>query len=613
MPQAPGGSPWKKLNSACDRNDVVVVAVAAIIFLGGAMSPPALMDDVDSVNATIARNMLTSGDWVTGRLNRVLYVDKAPLNYWLMAGSYAVFGVHDWAARIPLALAAVALCWVTARFGRWAFSARAGACSGLALASCVGLFLFTRVRIPDVALTLAVTAALWGLARALEDDEPHPRRWALVLGAGLGLGVLLKGMIGLAVPLGAGLLYMLLTRQFFSIRAWKRLHVLWTLGVFLLIAAPWHILAILWNPPYFDFTMASGPGQYRGFFWRYFINEHLLRYLDLRFPRDYNTVPLTQFWLSQWLWMFPWSAFFPAAARLSFKPAGRPGKIRLLALCWAAFVLVFFSFSSSQEYYTMPCYPAFALLIGSAVAEGGSWVRGGTKAVSLTAAAAFVAVMAILFVVRDVATPGDISAALTQNPDSYTLSLGHMRDLTLSSFAYLRAPLILAGAAFLLGAVGSWQRRERYRFGAMVLMMVLFFHAARVALVAFDPYFSSRQLAETLRRAPPGTFISDDQYYSFSSIFFYANREGLLLNGRKNNLEYGSNEPGAPAVFIDDAEFAARWRSEDRYYLATFVDQRARIERLAGKEKLFPLLESGGKLLFTNRAWNTSDGSSKRQ
>ena len=584
-----------------DRSHTAVIAVAAAIFLGCAASPPGLMDDADSVNATIARNMLSSGDWVTGRLNRVLYVDKAPLNYWLMAASYAVFGVHDWAARIPMALAAIALCWITACFGRWAFSARAGLCAGLSLASCVGLFLFTRVRIPDVALTLAVTAALWGLARALDEDEPHPRRWALLLGAGLGVGVLLKGLIALAVPAGAGLLYLLATRQLFSRLAWKRLHVPWAAGVFLLVAAPWHVLAVLRNPPYFDFTMTSGPGQYCGFFWRYFINEHLLRYLNLRFPRDYNTVPLTQFWLSQILWMFPWSAFLPAAARLSYKPAGRAGKTRVLALCWAAFVLVFFSFSTSQEYYTMPCYPAFALLIGSAVAEGGTWVRRGAQAVSLAAGAALIAVIAILVAVRDVATPGDISSALTQNPDSYTLSLGHMRDLTLSSFAYLRLPLVLAGAAFLLGAIGCWQRRERFRIGAMVLMMVLFFHAARVALVAFDPYFSSRPLAEALLRGPPGTFIADDQYYSFSSIFFYANRDGLLLNGRKNNLEYGSNEPGAPAVFVNDAEFASRWQSDDRYYLATFADQRPRIERLAGKQNLYPLQESGGKLLFTNQ------------
>ena len=115
MPQALGGAPWKKLNSACDRNDVVVIAVAAVIFLGCAMSPPALMDDVDSVNATIARNMLTSGDWVTGRLNGVLYVDKAPLNYWLMAASYAVFGVHDFLAASQAPAGRSACSWWGAR------------------------------------------------------------------------------------------------------------------------------------------------------------------------------------------------------------------------------------------------------------------------------------------------------------------------------------------------------------------------------------------------------------------------------------------------------------------------------------------------------------------
>ena len=84
-------------------------------------------------------------------------------------------------------------------------------------------------------------------------------------------------------------------------------------------------------------------------------------------------------------------------------------------------------------------------------------------------------------------------------------------------------------------------------------MMVLFFHAARMALVVFDPYMSSRPLAEALLKAPPGRLIVDDQYYTFSSVFFYTNRRALLLNGRVNNLVYGSYAPDAPKdVFLDD-------------------------------------------------------------
>ena len=90
--------------------------VAAAVYLGCIISPPSLMDDVDAVQAQIARNMLTSGDWVTARLDGVVYLEKAPLIYWTMAVAYTIFGVHDWVARIPIALSAIALCWLTARF-----------------------------------------------------------------------------------------------------------------------------------------------------------------------------------------------------------------------------------------------------------------------------------------------------------------------------------------------------------------------------------------------------------------------------------------------------------------------------------------------------------------
>jgi hypothetical protein len=119
-------------------------------------------------------------------------------------------------------------------------------------------------------------------------------------------------------------------------------------------------------------------------------------------------------------------------------------------------------------------------------------------------------------------------------------------------------------------------------------MMVLFFHAARLALVTFDPYLASRPLAEALNRAPRGHLILDDQYYTFSSIVFYAEayhgQPILLLNGRVNNLEYGSNAPDAPQdVFINDAQF------------------RDRFERLVGRERLHVLIESGGKFVFSNQ------------
>src|SRR5579864_5883068 len=387
------------------RYQLIVLAVAAAVFLGCILSPPSLMDDVDAVQAQIARNMLDSGDWVTARLDGVAYLEKSPLKYWTMAVSYMIFGVHDWAARIPMALLAIALCWLTARIGWWAFGGRAGLYAGLALATCVGLFLFTRILLPDVGLTFTITLAMWALLRALEEEEPHPRRWAWIMVASIAAGLLLKGLIAAVFPIGAGLLYLLLTRQLFVRRTWERLRPFCGALIIVLIAAPWHVLATLRNPPYFYFSMRSVPGEYHGFFWFYFMNEHVLRFLNLRYPRDYNTVPRLYFWLFHLLWLFPWSAYLPAAFRLSYRPTERAGRMRLLALCWTGFLLVFFTFSSTQEYYSMPCYPALALLIGCALTQQ-KWIRAGHRVISAIAALAAIAIAIILAQVWNAPTPG---------------------------------------------------------------------------------------------------------------------------------------------------------------------------------------------------------------
>lgn len=564
------------------------------------------MDDVDAVQAQIARNMLASGDWVTARLDGIAYLEKPPLVYWAMAVSYRIFGVHDLAARIPIVLSAIALCWLTAAFGTWALGKRAGFYAGLCMATCIGLFLFTRILIPDVMQTLTIALALWAFLRAIDEEEAHPRLWATVLAASMGAGLLLKSLIAVVFPVGTGLIYLLCTRRLFSAGTWKRLHPFSGALIALLIAAPWHVLATLRNPPYFAFTLHSGPGQYHGFLWFFFINEQLLRFLNLRYPHDYNTVPRLWFWLLHLVWLFPWSVYLPAVAKLSYRPADRAGRARLLALCWIAFILVFFTFSTTQEYYSMPCYPALALLLGSAMAAGGVWIRRGTRALSVIAGLAAVAVFAILFHVRALPTPGDISAALGHHPGTYTLSLGHMEDLTLDSFAYLRLPLLVAGVAFLVGVLGCLRAARPGAFLAAALMMVLFFHAARLAMVAFDPYLSSRPLAQALMRAPQGQLIAEGHFYDFSSVFFYTNRTGLLLTDRRVNLEYGSYAPGAPQVFLDDSQFRNLWMEPGRYYLVSLRSTLPRYEGLIGPAQLYAVAESGGKLLLTNHPLEAS-------
>ncbi len=579
---------------------LLILLFSAAIYLGGILSPPSLMDDVDAVQAQIAKNMLTSGDWVTARLDGVLYLEKSPLIYWLMAVSYRIFGVSDWAARLPVAFASIGLALLCAYFATWAFGRRAGFYAGLCMSTCVGLFLFTRIQIPDVMLTFTIALSMWAFLRVMDEEEKHPRAWAAVLAMSLGTGLLLKSLIALVFPIAAVLLFLLCSKQLFLWRTWQRLRPLSGTLIILLIAVPWHLLATLRNPPYFAWTLKSGPGLYHGFLWFYFINEQLLRFLNLRYPRDYNTVPRFYFWLFHLIWLFPWSVYFPAVTKLSFKPADRAGRTRLLALCWIGFILLFFTFSTTQEYYSMPCYPAMALLLGSAMAAEGKWVQRGTRVLAATSALAAAACLAIAFLVRNVPAPGDISSALSRHPSAYSLSLGHMLDLTIDSFAYLRFPLYLAALAFLIGAVANFRWSGLRSYLSTALMMVLFFHAARFALIVFDPFLSSRSLAIALLVQPPGKLIVERHFYPFSSVTFYTGLDPLLLNGKRLNLEYGAAAPGAPKVFLDDAEFAALWTSDGKYYLVAYQKEVDRLENLLGQEHFQTILSSGGHLLLTN-------------
>src|SRR5579862_8911722 len=191
------------------------------------------------------------------------------------------------------------------------------------------------------------------------------------------------------------------------------------------------------EPSLFRFHFPQRPGQYHGFLWFFFMNEQVLRFLNLRYPRDYNTVPRLYFWLFHLLWLFPWSVYFPAALRLRYRKPDRASRTRLLALCWCGFILFFFTLSTTQEYYSMPCYPALALLLGSAMDNEARVLRWGTMAVAAVASLAAAVIGAILWMVRGLPAPGDIASALnqSQNVEVCTLSLGHMGDLTLKSFA----------------------------------------------------------------------------------------------------------------------------------------------------------------------------------
>ena len=160
---------------------------------------------------------------------------------------------------------------------------------------------------------------------------------------------------------------------------------------------------------------------------------------------------------------------------------------------------------------------------------------------------------------------------------------------------------MLAAIAFLIGAIGTFGAKPKRAYFAAALMMVVFFQAARVALVTFDPYLSSRPLAEAILKAPDGQLIIDRFYYTYSSVAFYTDKPLLMLNGNVLNLSYGASAPDAPKVFLNDAQLKELWAQPERYYLVTSHTQLPRLETQLGRDKLNVVAFSGGKYVFTNQ------------
>src|SRR5713226_4940143 len=435
---------------------------------GSSLFRPALLDDADSVNAGITREMILRHDWVTLHVNGVRYFEKAPLLYWMMASSFKLFGVHDWSARLPLALGVLSLLYAVFFLGRRVFTETGGLYAAFATGFAFGPYIFTRFLIPDILVGLWFILSLAFFFRTME--EPEPSRFACWgLAAVSALNVLTKGLIGLVFPAAAIGLYLLLTA---SLRHLSKMRLVSSTLIFLVIAAPWHILAGLRNPD---------QGNVRGFFWFYFVNEHFLRYLNKRVPRDYFTVPLLLFWGLILVCLFPCTSFLPQAlARVRLlglrQPPGSPGdRARLILLLGAFFVVFFFSFSTRQEYYVLPALPALALLIGGWLAEeeaspaGSAHRRWGRISSLVLAALGLLVCFATVFLAVSsppVSPSADIADLLHTGPESsaqYALSLGHFLDLNARVMTMFRVPLLLFGLPFFLGSALNWHFRRRQR------------------------------------------------------------------------------------------------------------------------------------------------------
>jgi 4-amino-4-deoxy-L-arabinose transferase-like glycosyltransferase len=572
-----------------------------VVYFQGAFRP-SLLDDADAEHAEVAREMYLTHDYVTMYLNGVRYLDKAPFPYWLVSLEFAAFGVSEFAVRLPIILSVLFLIGLGALWGRRAFGHGGGVYTGLFVATCLGCYLFTRIFIPDVILSLLIALSLYFFLSALHSGREKEWRWYAAY-AVMALAVLTKGFVA-TVFIGFPVIgYLLLTGEW---RRWRELRIGKGIAVFLLVAAPWHILASIRN---------------HGFFWFYFINEQFLRFLNERYPRDYSKLPPLLYWGLHLVWLFPWSFYFPMIFRdlkrdisTARKPSGLDfaGRTRALCWVWTGVVLVFFSFSTNQEYYTFPAYLPLLLLIAGSLArneeqeQSSPWTLLGNGLYAVAGLAAGAVLVAALWASRHVPATADLGQLLVHRyVANDTLSMSKFFDLTTSAFAALRLPAGLAAAALVIGPLVALILRLRKRkvaaTWAMGLTAAVFLVAAQLAFVRFGPYLSSKGLAEAIKsREKPGdlVMIYGDEAWG-TSLLFYLKRRIDLVNGRTTIMWFGSTFPDAPHIYLDDADLVRDWKGSRRIFLFVPPLQRERVKRIL-PEPRYVVAEGSGKILYSN-------------
>ncbi len=635
----------------------------AVIFLAvqiASLYSPPLLDDVDASHAQAAQHMAETGNLVTLYVNGVRYLEKPPLPYWLAAGLYKVIGENVFATHLPNALAVLGcaiLMWVWA--GR-AWGRRAGFYAALGMLTAIGPFLFTRFSIPEALLSFLLLLALWSFLTGFESRREGRFYW---MWAALALATLTKGLVAPVFFVAAAVPFLALSGLW---RRWRELKPLTGTLLFLLIAAPWHVLAGLANR---DQGNPVGnhptPGHVHGFWYFYFLNEHVFRFTGSRWPHDFNRMPVIWYWLAHLVWLFPWSLFVPAllvvawrtrhswlahlkpdagqtvdfyldhaaredvasyVARLKF----RVRTAWLLGL-YSVFVLLFFSISTNQEYYTFPAWPALLILIAGVLAwteepRGAGedkpllsteWLTGAQAVFAMLGLAAAGALGWCLWESRKLPFVADIGTLLAhRDVGGYTLSMSHFFDLTGPSFAALRLPAGLAAWTLLVGPGVSWMLRLRRKHVAatttLALTAALFLVAAHIAFARFEPMLSSKKVADTIltKGSPADSFIIYGDQSDASSVVFYTHdvlkkpafvvMQPCSPHGEGSSLLWGSCWPDAPKIFLGEDQLAKMWGTGERKWLFAQDKNQAKVEQLlAGR--LYPVQSIADKALWTDR------------
>lgn len=344
------------------RHVLILGLVCFLTFFAG-LGRGAIGDSDEAFYAEAAREMVASGDWLTPYYNYELRFQKPILFYWLVSMAYEAAGVGEAAARIPSALAGFGLAILTYLAGRRWFDAATGFFAATVVATSFGYFSIGRLSLPDLPLAFFIAAATWGLIEGIGSpiatattSATRRRFWLAFAGIMMGLGLLTKGPVGVALPVLAVLPVWWKERRGTenTARFPGVFDLALVVGLVMLVAAPWFV------------AMAQHHGL--AYVHRFFIGENLERFATDRYnePRPvWFYVPIVLGGLMPWspfilLWLPTWHRVFKRERMVT--------RAEWRAILWAAIPFIFYSASiGKQPRYILPMLPPMALLLARTV------------------------------------------------------------------------------------------------------------------------------------------------------------------------------------------------------------------------------------------------------
>jgi 4-amino-4-deoxy-L-arabinose transferase-like glycosyltransferase len=470
--------------------------------------------------AEMAREMLATGDWITPRQNGIKYFEKPPLQTWMNALTFAIFGLGEWQARLWTGLTGLFGVIITAFAAHRLYGSRVGFHSGLVLGSSALWAAMSHLNALDMGLASMMTLALCGLLLAQRDGAGirERRYWMWACWAGMALAVLSKGLVGIVLPGAVLILYSLLARDW---QIWKRLHLISGLLLFFAITVPWFVLISMRNPEFPHF---------------FFIHEHFQRFTSKIHHREgawYYFIPVLAVGIVPWLGLLIQSLIAPFREKSSER-GFQPGK---LLVVWCAFIFLFFSMSGSKlASYILPIFPALAILIALELE------RASARAIIMTSS-----VLAIL---------GAIGVVYA----------GRIPNLASNAFeqplyaAY--APWVMTGAAAaLVGGVVAMGYARRQRSLALVSLAGAAFICGQAIMVGHEPLGRYKagldHVPAMAKELGPDTPLYAVEIYEHA-IPFYLGRT-LILVKSADEMEFGVHQE--PHLWIPEREeFVRQWK-----------------------------------------------------